>query len=137
MLAMTGVMETRTVWAVSRGSYSDYGIVAIFETEAQANEWVHLGEFVEEFHFTPAGEKPIQRSVYNASWNSQRGDAGIHVYEAHEIGTEDAFFQPADIARWHSGYVVSARGTDRQRVVKSVADKLAEYKARSAGIADA
>lgn len=56
----------RKVWAVSEGSYSDYGVKAIFAREADAEEWATLSKhprsfddpFVESFVFFDEGEMP-------------------------------------------------------------------------------
>lgn len=62
----------RTVFAVSSGSYSDYGVIAIFGTRAQAQAYIDQAEvsrysdpcFIEEFAFAPEGEEIKSRRYY-------------------------------------------------------------------------
>lgn len=65
----------KKVWMVSSGSYSDYSVSAVFETEAQADRAAeaantnegYLGYFVEERPWYPEGEEPEVITLYRGS----------------------------------------------------------------------
>lgn len=66
---------SKKIWAVSSGSYSDYRVHALFETEqgaedaareANANEG-YEDHFTEEFTFYPKGESPEPFIIWEAS----------------------------------------------------------------------
>lgn len=71
--------EMSTLWAVTSGEYSDFGVNAIFETEAEARAAIGwLGDDVQELDYYRAGDKPERREIWTA--RSGRIDANGAMY---------------------------------------------------------
>jgi len=58
-----------TLWAITSGSYSDYTVNAVFDTEEDARAAIalKLGEDLTELDYYRSGDKPIQRGVWHAN----------------------------------------------------------------------
>lgn len=130
------------VFALSSGSYSDYRVSMLFASREEADATLakldprgHGDWYVEEFDFIPEGASAPMRVVYEAAWSSRKTD--VVVSDRIELGTAEAFHHAAHRYESYAGdgsYQVVARGTDRERVMKSVSDKRAECLARDEGI---
>lgn len=79
----SGGPRPTTVWGLTRGSYSDYRICAIFERKEDAEAALNVrdarigwggGEDVEEFSFYPAGGSPLTVTTHH--WTGEFTDAG-------------------------------------------------------------
>ena len=70
--------EPQRLWAVTRGSYSDYRVLALFGTEEQANEAASMaGDYdVESFMLCPAGAEFTTDSVTTFSASQEFRDDG-------------------------------------------------------------
>lgn len=122
----------RTVYAVTSGCYSDYTVVGIFDREQDAHEFVAAGMAEEVEEMTLYSAMPTIYTAYTAtimkrggSW----GQAGSLRVTDHR-STEEPKHTPAD-----SDWSVTASGPDRERVVKSVTDRYAAWKAQQEGVA--
>ena len=77
--------EERIIYAVSDGSYSDYGVIAIFEDEQKAEafrKW-HGYDYVEEFPLNP--ELPAMRPGWNLyQFSMDRSGDTEHMQLLHE-----------------------------------------------------
>jgi hypothetical protein len=127
-----------TVYAISSGEYSDYSVERIFERKEDAEKYIaamgntgYRALEVEEFEFHPAGDVPTVYTSYYAS---------IHPEQYDEIrqSSERTTTKPEHCASGldEPGMVwIFASGPDRERVLKSVSDRLAKWKAQREGIA--
>ncbi len=136
---------TRTVWAASSGSYSDYSVDCLFETEEDAQAYIDAGhaEHVESFEMHPAGYRPNTTTVYRAFIASH-----LHEMEVSSEGRLDddgsvtrEFRRPVvnvsdQRAAWtapsspylRGGYWnVSAYCLDREAAIKACADRAAPF----------
>lgn len=139
----------KRVWAVSSGEYSDYGVVAIFATEEQANAFAAVvgshgwrsGAFVEAMNFYPEGETPRAVEVFTRRGRVVNGEVE---YDDTTIDTQwecDMLWgdpKPLYGARTYCppidkgvGVRIEARGTDRRKVDKAFTDRIMQAKAQS------
>lgn len=139
-------MSKTSVWAVSSGSYSDYGVSCVFATEELANQYadrMNVGTgfrdfFVEEFDFYD--DLPPMHVVWTAEqhvWKDGPYGADppdLCTRSSVSVGDAPKFETGTRLAGRHSP-VVWARGTDRERCVKSVADRITQLRAEREGIA--
>lgn len=149
-----------TVYVVTEGSYSDYGIRAIFRTREVAEEAIALGlgEDVEEY--TVHDKAPTRVAWWRARWvsntkiltDSPDGKAyGVPV-ESMEIepwsgaswSIEPAYLPPKrpkvdineqTLPTGQTRIYIYAFGRTRDAVIKAVADRRAQWLAEQEGIA--
>lgn len=130
---------SKTVYAISSGWYSDYSIERIFERLGDAESYVTLmgGENtcphlrIEEFDFHPSGEQPTVYTEYIARCHPERQD---EIVQTSELTTDKPKHIPLeDLEPGHTYF--ACLGPDKERVLKSVSDRLAKWKADQAGIA--
>lgn len=124
-----------SVWVVTDGAYSDYGIKAVFDTLEAAREYAELHEYdIETWALNDPSVGQVVRSGYEVycSWaNSRTGykwsiiDRGWEHWDA----TRDYPIQTEP--DWPSFAVL---GKDRDHAYKIAHDRIAEAKARAAGL---
>lgn len=138
----------RRVWAVSSGAYSDYGVIAIFATEKQAEDFAAVvpshgwrsDAFVEAMTFYDEGETPQAVEVF---WRRGRVIDGEVVADETSSDTQwecDGLWgdpKPLFGARTYCppvdkgvGQRVEARGTDKRKVDKAFTDRIMQAKAQ-------
>lgn len=123
--------SSRTVYAVSSGSYSDYTVDCVFERREDAERYVELkmGERVEEM--TYFAEFPAVHRKYSATVYKQGGMWG----QAGAMRLEDWMTTDEPEHRYaDSNFAVTAEGPDKERVIKSVRDRYATWKAEQEGV---
>jgi len=148
----------RTVWAVTRGSYSDYKVLAIFAANADAERHLatasasgiwNRAESVEQFDFYDEGEQPELITWYERSAVILDDGSATHENESvqtdwdydqlygHQTARPSVRFVRAPIYQDKGGRL-EIRGTDRQAVNQSYGDNLAQirYGAEQTGTAD-
>jgi len=132
--------EERIIYAVSDGSYSDYGVIAIFEDEQKAEafrEW-HRYDCVEEFPLNP--ELPAMRPGWNLyQFSMDRSGDTEHMQLLHEPAstehkTEIDYHPTHYYIESHLWCVVVAR--DEQHAVKITNEKRAQLIAMNKWPAD-
>jgi hypothetical protein len=143
------VMSTRRkialrkkAWAVTSGSYSDYGIEAVFESreDAEAAKAEGFGDAVEEFEFYASGKKPVFYPVFNIHVDVSPTGQIINYREADDSKVRErrvfAREAPEDdgkvrvsvaVYEQAGGRVVTifVEGRDRNRVAQTFSDRLA------------
>ena len=127
-----------TVYAVSSGSYSDYEVERIFELREDAEAFIEeMGGGsqwrpfdIEEFDFHPAGQRPEVYIEYAARcWPDRKKEI-----EQTSIRTTDKpKHTPMEDITTNRVYF-ACTGPDRERCLKSVSDRVAQWKAFTAGI---
>lgn len=144
---MTGV-----AYAVSFGSYSDYGVQGIFATKELAEEFAakmnagggnaYSGDSyaVEEFPYYE--EIPKIHLVWHARqgvWDDGRTRTTEMYVSSHAQLDEPGKFHVRERPDWGSDRKYSgdvyATGPDRDRVIKAVADRIARLRAEREGVA--
>lgn len=146
------------VWAVSHGDYSDYSVQAIFATKEVAEEYVaRLNALeksyvsdddyrIEEFPFYAQMPRVItiwhvsQQVFHNpSSFRNPNDDSppDMRIWASAHIGDDEA--PPFWVHTYPRSGVyspsVEARGVDKERCIKSVADRIARLRAEREGIA--
>jgi hypothetical protein len=125
----------RTIWAATAGCYSDYRVVALFETEADA-EAHPFGDSVEEFTLYPIDHRVTVTTVFTVRLNYQDdpNDEIIAWSEAFpdDDGAVARKYARANVeARVTGGdWYIVCRATSRGAAVKSAADRAAEMRDR-------
>lgn len=133
--------KTRTVWAVSSGSYSDYGVSYICATEELAKTLClringtrrggYDEAFVEEFTFVEELGDARTSTVYRVQVDSTGVETRRWTYQdVDAAGGPEPEDEVYDIA--HGVMANSVRGYDV--ALKAARDKLASLKAREAGV---
>lgn len=133
--------EARKIWATVSGSYSDYRVGVLFETEGDAQAYVDAGfdEDIEEFWLHPAGYRPKITLVYHAAWNF-----GPWFGPDVKISEERRIDDDGEVARKLSRPDIKAdprfdfiggECTDRDLLAKAMQDRIYQHRAIRAGIA--
>jgi hypothetical protein len=131
----------KKIWAISEGAYSDYGVVAVFEREEDAQDALSkgMGDDIEEISFFAASETPAMLTVYIAE--GFEGEMGVTVrqeswlegdWNVHDENVRPPKRPKATRFMPVSGegrYLVKAVCGDRDAAIKSVKDRLAAAKA--------
>jgi hypothetical protein len=141
---------SKTLWAVSIGSYSDYRVQALFETEEQAEKVVReadaidsgYGYYTETFEFYAKDETPEAFIIYQASiWLFDDGTYGAVKVTSDGPKMEfQHFYKVPPKTRPHirqirtpylkgKGARLDVTGRTDTMVRKVVSDRLAEHKA--------
>ena len=140
----------RKIWAVTRGSYSDYRVQALFATKEQAQHHLAVArgtsgdiwnrpEDIEEFDFYDEGEEPVLVTEYSRM--AEVWDDGRVTQEREGVRTEWDYdplfgrptarpsvrFVRAPIHKDKGGRL-EIRGTDKQAVDQAFSDNLAQLK---------
>jgi hypothetical protein len=131
--------ETKTIWAIVSGSYSEYGIDAVFEDEATAKAWLadlgedddHEDERLEEFKFVASGTVPEVEITYRARaeiWSNG-------VIDSERISSDKRLIFPGSnrgrslfskiYPPFNHKRSISVHGTDRKLVMKVFSEKKA------------
>lgn len=132
----------KTVYAISRGSYSDYQVDLVFEAKEDAEAYCKLRNteigrecYVEPFDYYPSGERPILTLTYRATATAREPIVVLReewregdVPEIHGHTIPPTLNQP----EW---WFIEAHGTNKERVLKAAHDRAAEAKAQAEGIA--
>lgn len=131
-------MSKRTVYVVTDGSYSDYHVILVCEDEATAKAYADRTRAqVEEYDYYPSGSEIRRRVVYVTQIQGNR-DEKLWTYDRTEIipdGEAEECFSPAELnSPGTRGWRLVSSGTDKERTIKSVADKYSEMKARTEGL---
>ena len=122
----------RTVYAVSSGEYSDYYVGCVFERREDAERYVEvgLGDRIEEM--TLYSEMPTIYTAYTATITKRGGPWGqagaLRTSDYRTVGEPQ--HKPSE-----TDWDFSAIGPDRERVLKSVSDRYAAWKAQQEGVA--
>lgn len=116
----------RTVFMVTSGCYSDYGVDAIFEQREDAERFVEmeLGEDVSEIEIYSG--MPEVYTVYTARISKH---GGFHGQAGHLTVTNHRAVNPHEHTPSEWDHAIQAIGPDRERVIKSVRDRYAAWKA--------
>lgn len=130
--------EPRKVWAVSSGSYSDYTVEFICETEEMAQAFVRAiadrdryGEYyVEPMELYPESSDPQPRIRFVAQGELGSMDIEVREYTGSygHYGKRPKMRQQLVMGR--EGETIAAEGGDREACVKAVKDRLAAHIAR-------
>jgi hypothetical protein len=126
----TGMPSKRTVYAATSGSYSDYAVDALFERREDAERYVAAGlaEDIEEIPLY--AEMPQLYTVYTATIGKRGPGRSVgQLRTTSYVTTDEPEHKTGD-----SDWMVTAEGPDRERVVKSVRDRYARWKAQQEGI---
>jgi hypothetical protein len=150
-------MSTK-VWAVTRGEYSDYGIVALFESKADAEKAAAMrpagwdGYRVESFPLYPSGHAPQWVTTYTIRAvlrsDGTVGDQGDESRTLDEMREPEVSVEPefdtlhgppsarpkvtTHDAWWRGtllGKGITVRGSDRKAVVKAFNDRVMQHTA--------
>lgn len=136
-----------TIYIVTEGMYSDYGIVAVFTEREPAERFVRMHNAqsswgdadIEEWE--GYSEMPPSCVEYQAfwrwPWQDWRGNSTDEVQvtehwhwgEYAESAPEFAVVMDEEYGAPHQYWLIRTRGTDRERVVKYVSDRRAQIKA--------
>lgn len=138
----------KSMFCVSRGSYSDYRVLAVFEDEADANAWAAAmsgsGSYdepqVEEMILVEKGEAPRRVTTYRRSiefWdNGKIDDQGIH---SHTDWAIDSYEGPPPVrphlrfvrapCHHNAGGRLDIRGSSAESVDKVGNDRIAAWRA--------
>lgn len=111
-------MSGRTkVWAVTDGEYSDYRVVAVFETEADAVKAMTagLGDDTTELDYYDPSTQPQRRQWINLGVHVKTGSA--EVVNWYWGSDPDEGKEPSPLQRWHH----PTRPKIEQRVAKITA----------------
>lgn len=130
----------RTVWAVTSGSYSDYSVMAIFETREDADEVAKRhGDDVEEMTFYTAGDHSYRTTVSWVSTIKVRADGTFKGEPrterlTHSIRDDDGLLhEPVEVQRWtrnpDSDFVIRVESLAEDKAIKGVKDRAAEVSA--------
>lgn len=123
------------VYAVSSGTYSDYTVHELYESREDAEAIAKVfGYEVEEFDYYPAGSRPTIYKSYSA--RIYKHDTSTYRARAGQLDVRD--FNVTEEPKHNAGEwdaMFYADGPDRERVVKSVTDRYAAWKAQQEGIA--
>ena len=124
-----------TVWGASSGSYSDYGVNAVFERKEDAEQYVKdgLADNVEEFDFYPAGFRVPHLTVHRARITDRHTE--IELTERSRVDIDGAaerrYKRPQartiDNREDGQGWIIYADCTDRQAAIKAVSDRAAPF----------
>lgn len=139
----------REVYGLVSGGYSDYQVHAIFESketaeQAAADRNKTLAPYrepyqVEEFDLYAAGDPiPAPVTIYRVErFVNISGEASVEVLST--LDEWDNYYPPADKAEYLSDRrgreVVIALGTDREKLLHVVNDKVAQILAERHGVA--
>lgn len=125
--------SARIVYAASSGEYSDYHVDCVFEREEDAKRYVAAGLADRYEELTLYSEMPTLYTIYSARINKVGGgywgQAGAFREWSH-ITTQEPKHKPTEI-EWY----FEAEGPDRERVIKSVRDRYAAWKAHQEHVA--
>jgi hypothetical protein len=127
--------ETKVVYAVSSGEYSDYRVSCVFELREDAEQYINnvddSGYRVEEFEFYSAGRAP----EFYTRWYVE---IPIERMSNRDIGdmyvTSSRVTHRPNFGYGSSSWFIFASGPDKERCVKSVSDRYARWKARQEGV---
>lgn len=139
----------KKIYAVSRGEYSDYSVLAVCENEKTAAAWAaainlsmsYMNARVEEIFFIGAKEKPY--SVHSVRlnqdlWNNgTMGEFNVHETDNVAILDDDAPRHPAVdfiVAPCHAkkGGRLEIRGQSKSAVMKVYSEQLAMWQSAPA-----
>jgi hypothetical protein len=143
-LGETRAMTEKTIWAVSSGEYSDYGVEAVFATKELAEEYVRI--FIENTSRLSYGD---DRRVEEFTYYDELPDWKVILVARQTIGASPREYVERTQVSWegetqikadlweHQGYDadrglaidIHVEGTDHQRVRKVFSEKLAQAKA--------
>lgn len=125
--------SSRTIYAASSGSYSDYGVSCLFEQKEHAERYVAAGlaEFVEEFEIY--SEMPELFTKWSAAIDKPGGQGFGMAPGRLRVRSSSTTEEPKH-SFYENDYRVGAEGPDKERVVKSVTDRYARWKAEQEGI---
>lgn len=122
----------QTIWAISSGSYSDYGVHLLCETEEQAKQAVAAmgGDYrVEGFDYFPIGSGPGVYRWFRAT--GLEGSLDVRVSEWRAFG--QAPLRPrVRKSVWRDNapsVLIEATCRDRTAAIKAVKDRLIQRKA--------
>lgn len=130
---MTAMDGRRTIYVISQGAYSDYGVVVAFECEDDAKRAVELGigdDYLKMGLFA-AGRMPEKTVV----WHAQAFLKRTHNFDeprawAAECWDNEAIEVPSrvniDVQETSGGWLIFATGPDQEGVLKATADALAK-----------
>lgn len=119
----------RIAYVVTRGSYSDYGISAVFDNEAAATAYAATrGNCAQVETYTLNSTEPQQVDYVVVSINQE----GV-MQNAREETTDDWIATRSDYPCVGTLWV-SAVGVDVDHALKAARDALAKYKAEEAGL---
>jgi hypothetical protein len=127
------------VYAIVSGEYSDYHVERIFARRDDAEAYIaamgpqssYAALDIEEFDYHPPGCVPTIYTRYNARvWP----DRCLEIEQTSERTTTEPVHTPIEQFRPDWSFI-GASGPDRERVLKSVSDRLAKWKAQREGIA--
>lgn len=145
----------KRVWGLTSGSYSDWTVHALFETEADAqaaaDAYTKASDYgdgeIQEFVYYEAGETP-RRIVWFTCYQTLsdsgeiRTDGKIARREAWEYNQDETFSKrpkveikytpkdPSPARAWVGYYNISIVGSDRAAVAKTWSDLRAQWKAQ-------
>jgi hypothetical protein len=144
--------EPQKIYAVTEGDYSDYRVLALFTSEELAKQHTEEadlpGDFcpeekkIEEFYLydRPPEMKTVYHRIGRVDSDGKAIQDSTISERRYEYGNYMGFIKPIMEARTYSArshpncLQVSIIGSDSERVDKSFNDRMAEAKARQAGI---
>lgn len=115
------------VFAISRGSYSDYRVLAVFSTREKAEAWLpfvssdYEEPFVEDFEFDP--EVPVESGM-----TVFRVSSDTDLLTVVRVVPEERIYD-FGVQCYGSFAVVCVMARDVEHATKIAADKFREYKA--------
>lgn len=128
---------SKSIWIATSGSYSDYAINAVFEREEDAQAAVDDGfaDIVEEHRLYAAGETPTKTHYWIAHNRPRTGSDPWEIHIEPRIT-----FAEEPVVHEHGEYPVYpperglmcfwAKSLDRERAVKSVADRIFQHRSQ-------
>jgi hypothetical protein len=137
-------IESRIVYAVTEGSYSDFGYRAIFELreDAERAQQAGLGDDVHEIRYYPAGASLPTKTEHWSAGCQYDGDEYRTAYSYREEGwTSDLDLpEPGPVQavdnRWRTGAGGSIHASARTEAeaMKAVQDRVAQLRAERLGL---
>lgn len=122
-----------TVWTVWSGSYSDRGMAGVFSTKEKAEAYIQVAK-----HFySELDDEPIEYVLDEQLGEKERYCVRIEKGSGNIMnpGWFFVYDSGADVQEQDDCYEVWVNFQyDYDRMIKAARDKLAEYKAREAGI---
>ena len=131
--------ERKTIFIVTAGEYSDYGVLCAYENEDDARIAVEngVGDDYRELPLLPPGAIPGKVPVHHAQAGGAPGAAvtGSQVWTYDEWDFDAPAEYVEEVVRAPGFVGVRFSGTDKERVQKAAQDRTARMRAEQEGIA--
>jgi len=127
------------VYLVTRGSYSDYSVQAVFADKALAEAHrLELSESNEVDEYEVVEHAPQRINIYNVSNDTYHGNDVRHEWSYPAWDYNRPNYKRVEVVEYNSRsgfHAVRVTGLDQKAVRKAYDDRMAQHKAQEAGIA--